>query len=69
MTPREPYRRSLTHGEMNLPPGQTCGDCVHIRRCAAIFGHQANDEVCDWAPSRFVEAAALRLSTERGDGR
>ncbi len=41
---------------MNLPAGKTCGDCRYIKRCTALFGHQANDEVCDWSPSRFVEA-------------
>ncbi len=40
---------------MNLPQGKTCGDCVHIPRCNAIYGHMASDERCDWYPSRFRE--------------
>lgn len=49
----EPYRR-LPGYEGNLPDGKTCGDCVNIYRCNAIFGHQIDDEVCDWVPSRFA---------------
>lgn len=60
MADREPYRRHLGNASMNLPAGKTCGDCVHIARCAAIFGHQANDEVCDWSPSRFHEALPVQ---------
>ncbi len=36
-----------------LPDGLTCGDCQHIRRCMAMFGHEPTDTYCDWAPSRF----------------
>lgn len=39
--------------KMNLPVGVTCGDCVHISRCKAIFGHVETDTTCDWSPSRF----------------
>lgn len=39
--------------KMRLPKGTTCGDCVHIRRCSAIYGHTATDTYCDWSPSRF----------------
>lgn len=38
---------------MDLPPGMTCADCVHCRRCTMIFGHIPQDQVCDWSPSRF----------------
>lgn len=51
----EPYTRD-EHGEqykMNLPPGMTCGDCVHMRRCAGIYGRIDSDEQCDWSPSNF----------------
>ena len=41
---------------MNLPGDKRCGDCVHIRRCNAIFGHMATDERCDWYPSKFRAA-------------
>lgn len=40
--------------KMNLPKGKTCGDCAHIRRCKAIFGHTEADTYCDWSPSRAV---------------
>jgi hypothetical protein len=47
-----------THSEpsMLLPEGMTCGRCRHFRRCSQIYGHIAEDEVCDWAPSRFIDA-------------
>ena len=38
---------------MDLPDGKTCGDCVHIKRCKAIFGHTETDTVCDWFPRKF----------------
>lgn len=43
--------------KMNLPKGKTCGDCFHISRCKAIYGHVESDTSCDWSPSRaiFVE--------------
>lgn len=40
--------------KMKLPVGKTCGDCGHIRRCKAIFGHVETDAYCDWSPSRAV---------------
>jgi hypothetical protein len=42
--------------KMNLPPGVKCGDCAHIYRCKAIFGHVETDTRCDWAPSRYRPA-------------
>lgn len=39
--------------KMRLPIGRTCGDCYHIRRCKAIYGHVESDVECDWSPSRF----------------
>ena len=39
--------------KMRLPRGVSCGDCVHIRRCKAMFGHVETDTDCDWSPSRF----------------
>lgn len=44
--------------KMNLPVGRTCGDCVHIPRCKAMFGHVEADISCDWSPSRFKERAS-----------
>jgi len=49
--------------KMRLPPGTTCGDCGHIYRCKAIFGHVESDTYCDWSPSRFQRA------TQETDGR
>lgn len=42
--------------KMNLPRGMTCGNCVHIDRCKAMFGHVETDTRCDWSPSRFRPA-------------
>lgn len=39
--------------KMRLQKGKTCGNCHHIRRCKAIFGHKESDTYCDWSPSRF----------------
>lgn len=44
--------------KMKLPAGITCGDCVHIYRCKAIFGHVESDTSCDWSASRFQRAAS-----------
>lgn len=43
---------------LDLPDGKTCGDCAHIARCEAIFGHTATDTYCDFYPLRFRQAAA-----------
>lgn len=40
--------------KMKLPKGVTCGDCFHISRCKAIFGHVETDTYCDWSPSRYA---------------
>ena len=57
MKTRNPMKRgkdtSKEGKEMDLPEGCTCSDCVHSKRCCAIFGHIPEDEVCDWHPSRF----------------
>jgi len=42
--------------KMRLPSGVTCGDCRHIKRCKAMFGHVEADAYCDWSPSRFAAA-------------
>jgi len=51
---------------MNLPEGKTCGDCVHIHRCKAMFGHVEADTYCDWYPRRFREAVASTGEEVRG---
>lgn len=43
--------------EMRLPDGKTCGDCAHIGRCKAMFGHVESDTSCDWHPIRFRDPA------------
>ena len=70
-TEREPYRRVPDDADrMNLPEGMTCGDCVHSRRCTMMYGHIPADEVCDWAPSRFLQAASVETATipEKSEG-
>ena len=46
--------------KMRLPVGTTCGDCRHIGRCKAIFGHVETDTYCDWSPSRFTRRPSER---------
>jgi hypothetical protein len=70
-TEREPYRRVRDDADrMNLPEGMTCGDCVHCRRCTMMYGHIPADEVCDWAPSRFLQTASLKTAAipEKSEG-
>lgn len=55
---RPPLRRRPYDRHMNLPDGKTCSDCVHCHRCCSIYGHIPEDEVCDWAPSRFTPVPA-----------
>ncbi|EGU6737062.1 hypothetical protein JFP56_004498 [Salmonella enterica subsp. enterica] len=40
--------------KMRLPKGVSCGNCRHIPRCKAIYGHTETDTYCDWSPSRFI---------------
>jgi hypothetical protein len=58
---REPYHRDKNSDKekMSLPEDKTCGDCYHFTRCNKIFGHIAEDMVCDWAPSKFYEPKRL----------
>lgn len=48
--------------KMDLPVGKTCGDCVHLPRCKAIYGHVETDTSCDWSPSRFLPPAQITES-------
>ena len=43
---------------MELPAGTTCGDCYHIARCKAIYGHTETNTYCDWFPRRFYARKA-----------
>ncbi|HIF5919604.1 TPA: hypothetical protein ACX3MJ_005049 [Raoultella ornithinolytica] len=45
--------------KMLLPAVKSCGDCAHIRRCKAIFGHTETDTYCDCSPSRAVFSQPL----------
>ena len=50
--------------EQKLPEGTTCGDCVHGKRCDALFGAvRRGFTSCDFWPSRFSA-----LSREDGHG-
>lgn len=44
--------------KMDLPAGVKCGDCAHMPRCKAIFGHVESDTRCDWSPSRYYPSRA-----------
>ncbi|WP_313083175.1 hypothetical protein [Atlantibacter sp.] len=52
--------------KMRLPTGVTCGNCQHIHRCKAIFGHTETDTYCDWSPSRFVSRGDLLRGNSNG---
>jgi hypothetical protein len=40
---------------MSLPTGKVCADCVHVKTCVAVFGHNAEWIHCQWFPRRFHE--------------
>ena len=67
-----PSQRGAVMAEMELltntflPPGKTCADCVHCRRCCALFGQTPTGTSCDFWPSRFRESTIP--PEERGDG-
>ena len=50
---------------MRLPAGHTCGDCVHVTRCA-MFGHTQTDTYCDWFPKRFRWARPMADGERKG---
>lgn len=42
---------------MRLPDGETCDECGHRSRCAAVFGLEVEGRThCDWFPRRFVKS-------------
>ena len=62
---REAYKKYIIdENGMNLPPDKTCGNCFHFQRCKNIYGRIAKDEVCDWSPSKFMEARMLNKIQE-----
>lgn len=54
--------------KMRLPVGITCGDCRHIGRCKAMFGHVEADTYCDWSPSRFAKSSASVAQSQHNRG-
>jgi hypothetical protein len=57
----------MSQSGMTLPEGMRCGDCLHFKRCVALFQCPAANTECDWSPSRFIESEsskAERLLTE-----
>lgn len=66
-TPLAPCREggmSAVPDDMQLPAGVTCGDCIHIARCKAMFGHVEADTYCDWSPSRFQSRNPIPITAD-----
>lgn len=40
---------------MVLPSGKTCGDCVRVDYCTAIWGQKKTSAECGYFPCRFCE--------------
>jgi len=38
---------------MELPEGESCGDCRNFKHCEAFYAHKATDTYCDFFPRRF----------------
>ncbi len=49
-----PWEYKTKYSSMDLPEGQHCRDCVHIRFCIQFIGDVADNTRCDWFPIRFV---------------
>lgn len=54
---------------MTLAEGETCGSCVHLNRCAAIFGCKPTGKTCDWFPRRYHRALQAAAKDEVADAR
>ena len=50
--------------EMDLPEGKTCSNCIHCRRCCAMFGAQPDNTSCDFYPVRFQEKTEPQLQSK-----
>jgi hypothetical protein len=52
---------------MALPPGKTCADCGHFKRiCSGLIGPEiADNDHCDFAPSRFYPAPSLPAQPDK----
>lgn len=35
------------------PNGTTCAHCQHYPRCCRLISRQGDEDICDYAPSRF----------------
>jgi hypothetical protein len=46
-------------GEMALPAGKTCAECVHLGRCVKLGCTTPDRRVCDFHPSRFKELEVI----------
>lgn len=44
------------HAEMRLPPGVSCADCKHVKRCSGFGFTSPVRTSCDFWPNRFVRA-------------
>lgn len=49
-----PWTHRTFYSTMDLPAGQHCRDCQHIRFCTQFIGDVAENTSCDWFPSRFI---------------
>lgn len=51
---------------MKLPKGETCGSCLHLRRCLGLgFTSSTQNTSCDFYPVRFVKRAEPAATTPR----
>lgn len=48
---------------MALPDGKTCGDCVRVDYCTAIWGDKPTSTVCGYFPRRFSETPNVPIAT------
>ena len=54
--------------DMALPDSMTCGDCVHLPRCVAVFGSHPENTKCDFSPSKFLSKEYVRAMEKRAWG-
>ena len=38
---------------MDLPKGETCANCVHVKYCCSTFGATPTNTYCGWFPRKF----------------
>jgi hypothetical protein len=49
---------------MNLAGESTCAECVHIKRCASMFGQESTATYCQFFPRRFREPSSTAPAAE-----